>query len=201
MVRLMRVAMLLLLVASSASAWESTRLSVPVMVNGHTVPYPVFSIFVMPGTAISVGFVDATGGAAMSLGGHAIDPAQGELRASNAPGLEVLEVRNLETGEICKINVFTLVPASRVDRNGRLNGYRIGQYPREPLRGLEIYRAPRGFIEVTEENSDTNLSPNFSLREFLTKQESDFPKYLVLRAELLLKLENILASLNRNGHP
>ncbi len=195
------LAILMCLVASPALAWDSARLSVPVRVNGLTVPYPIFSIFVMPGSRIDAGFVDAAGGAEISLGGRDHELGQGDLIASADPGMEILELRNVESGEVARINVFTLTPASRVDGNGRLNGYRIGAYPAEPLHGLDIYLPPDGFVEVTSENLDIRLSPNFDLREFVSKQAAEHPKYLILRPELLLKLENILASLNRAGFP
>jgi hypothetical protein len=81
-----------------------------------------------------------------------------------------------------------------------LNGYRIGRYPDKPLRGLAIYRPPAGFIEVTPENRDTRLSPHFTLGQFLCKQESGWPKYVVLRERLILKLEMILEEVNKRGH-
>lgn len=203
MVRLASVALalLMLLSASITLAWESTRLSVPLRVNGLTVPYPIFSIFVMPGSNIDVGFIDAAGGAEVSLGGRAYEFGRGDLSASAEPGLEVLEIRNVESGEVARINVFTLTPGSRMDRNGRLNGYRIDAYPEEPLNGRDIYLPPSGFVEVTRENLNTRLSPNFELGEFVAKQAADYPKYLILRPELLLKLENILTSLNRADVP
>lgn len=187
------------LVPHMASAWDSTRLSEPVMINGHIIPYPVFAVFVMPGSRISAGFVDATEGATITFGGHDVDP-DAELVAPVKPGLEVLELRNTATGETCRIHVFTLVPASNVGSDGRLNGYRIGSYPQEPLRGLDIYLPPQGFVEVTADNVGVRVSPNFTLGEFVSKQTSGFPKYLVLRSSLLLKLENILRSLNEADH-
>jgi hypothetical protein len=202
MARLAKTVLTLLLLssASAALAWDSTRLSVPVRINDLIVPYPVFSIFVMPDSAIDVGFIDAIGGATISLGGRAYEFGRGDLRASDEPGLEILEIHNVASGEICRINVFTLVSARRIERGGFLNGYRIGEYPREPLQGRGIYRPPEGFVEVTDGIVHTRLSPNFELREFVSKQTSGYTKYMILRPELLLKLENILASLNRAGH-
>lgn len=182
-------------------AWDQTRLSVPAMVNGHIIPYPVFAIFVMPGSSVSVGFVDATGGASLKLAGLELAPETSEFKASENPGIQALEIRNKATGEICQINVFTMVPATSLGDDGRLNGYRIDRYPDKPLRGLDIYLPPNGFVEVTGENADVALSPNFTLGEFVSKQASNYPKYVVLRSSLLLKLENILASLNNAGHP
>jgi hypothetical protein len=171
------------------------------MVNGHIIPYPVFAIFVMPGSSISVGFVDASGGATVSLAGREVNRETSELRASEKPGMEILEIHNKASGETCLINVFTMVPAANVGKSGRLNGYRIDKYPSTPLRGLDIYLPPDGFVEVTRENAHVAVSPNFTLGEFVAKQASGYPKYLVLRPSLLLKLENILASLNNAGYP
>jgi len=187
--------------AGQAQAWDDSRLSVPVMVNGHIIPYPVFAIFVMPGSPIEVGFVDALGGATVNFGGREMDVAEAQLKAGDEPGLQVMEIRNTASGEAVLINVFTKVPATMVDRNGWLNGYRIDKYPDKPLKGLDIYLPPDGFVEVTPENFNTAVSPNFILGEFVAKQASAYPKYLLLRSSLLLKLENVLAALNQSGHP
>lgn len=182
-------------------AWDSTRLDDPVMVNGHVIPYPVFAIFVMPGSPISAGFVDAGDGATLTFDGRAVEAGDPGLVAPAEPGLSVLELRNSGTGEICRIHVFTMVPAKKIGNDGWLNGYRIGRYPKEPLRGLDIYLAPQGFVEVTEETAGAKVAPNFTLGQFVSKQASGYPRYVVLRSSLLLKLENILASLNNAGHP
>jgi hypothetical protein len=62
------------------------------------------------------------------------------------------------------------------------------------------YRNPSGFIEVTAENQDTRISEHFRVRDFLTKgQVGTWPKYLVLREELVDKLELVIADLNTQG--
>lgn len=190
-----------LLLAMPVLAWDQAKLAMPLMINKHVVPYPVFSIFVLPNTPISIGFVDASGGATLTYLGRETTLADAYLRSPGTPGLEVLQIRNTATGETSQINIFALVPTANVDKDGRLNGYRIDQYPLEPLRGLDIYLPPLGFVEVTPDNAGVQLSPNFTLGEFVSKQASGYPKYLVLRSSLLLKLENILASLNKAGHP
>lgn len=185
---------------TSLHCWDGTRLSVPVEVNGRIIPFPVFAIFVMPSSPISVGIVGAMGDASVRFGGQDVDFLQEELKAPEVPGLTQLEIHNPVSGETCLIHVFTLVPAERVDKNHRLNGYRMGRYPDKPLRDLDIYLPPQGFVEVSAENSGTAVSPNFTLGEFVAKQKSDYPKYLVLRSSLLMKLEDILTALNESGH-
>jgi len=189
----------LLLPCLSAHAWDSRRLAVPLLIEHHEIPYAEFSIFAMPGAHLRVAIAAEGARAEYRFGEDSGNLGEATLVAPAEPGLSILEILNVDTGESARINVFTMVPASQVTADGRLNGYRIGQYPEQPLRNLAIYRPPQGFVEVTEDNADTRVSPNFTLRQFLSKQESGFPKYLVLRPVLLLKLEKILAALNENG--
>jgi len=55
-------------------------------------------------------------------------------------------------------------------------------------------------VEVTKENEETLIAPHFKLKQFLCKQEGDYPKYLVLQERLLVKLELILERVNRKGY-
>ena len=89
--------------------------------------------------------------------------------------------------------------SSKVD--GRIGRYLIGFWPAERRRLTSVaYRNPNGFIEVTPENQDTRLSEHFRVRDFLTKgQLGIWPKYLVLREELVDKLELVIADLNGKG--
>lgn len=190
----------LLLLSAATWAWDDRRLSVPLQVNGLTIPYPVFAIFVMPGSNIQVEYADSVQRPLLRQDGAIRQPADGPLVAPARHGHSVLEVENPETGETARLNVFTLLPATRIDASGSLNGYRIGAYPGTPLRGEAIYLPPEGFVELTRELVDVQLSPNFRLGQFASKQVSGYPKYLVLRASLLLKLENILRALNAAGH-
>jgi uncharacterized protein YcbK (DUF882 family) len=92
-----------------------------------------------------------------------------------------------------------LVPFSRL-LAGKINGYLIGAYPTP--HGREAgYGMPKGFIEVTAANCNVDISPHFKLRQFLCKQTREWPQYVVLRPELLDKLENVLEQVNRLGHP
>lgn len=88
-------------------------------------------------------------------------------------------------------------------KNGRIGSYRIGTFPferRAPSRAR--YANPEGFIEVTPANQDTYVSEHFRLRDFLTKdQRAVWPKYLVLDARLLDKLELVIDELSRTGVP
>ncbi len=103
-------------------------------------------------------------------------------------------------GDTALFNIFVMVPRT-VKEGEFLKGYRIGHYPAKPLKNLDIYKQPPGFIQVTEELHNLKVSPRFTLGQFLCKQNSDFPKFLLLQERLLLKLEAIIDKLNEEGHP
>lgn len=90
---------------------------------------------------------------------------------------------------------------------GKIGAYRMGFWPAERKRRrgrlLSVaYANPEGFIEVTPENADTHVSEHFRLRDFLTHDQQDvWPKYLVLRAPLVDKLELVISQLEARGTP
>ncbi len=88
-------------------------------------------------------------------------------------------------------------------RGDRMGAYRMGFWPAEMrLMSSAAYGNPDGFIEVTKENQDLFVSEHFRLRDFLTHDQTDvWPKYLVLREELLDKLELVIADLTVHGIP
>lgn len=94
-----------------------------------------------------------------------------------------------------------LVPFAE-KQQGRVGGYRIGYWPGERESVADAYANPAGFIEVTPENEDTRISQHFRLRDFLTHDQRDvWPKYLVLREQLVDKLELVIQELEAEGHP
>jgi len=162
----------------------------------------VGSAFVLPGERLSLAIL-----AALPAQEFQVVAAHGTLHggddgwtwtAPSRPGLYPLSIVELNGDQRMRINVFVMVPYQRV-RRGALNGYAIGRYPRGYP--TSFYRPPAGFIEVTRDNEDTELSPHFRLRQFLCKQGSSYPKYAVVRSELIAKLEAVLAAVNRLGIP
>jgi uncharacterized protein YcbK (DUF882 family) len=96
-----------------------------------------------------------------------------------------------------RLTPFTLKRGEKIGR------YRMGFWPAE-LRWVSssAYENPDGFIEVTQAHQDLRVSQHFRLRDFLTHdQEQVWPKYLVLREELLDKLELVIADLTVRGIP
>ena len=167
-----------------------------------TYAYNEGAIFAMPGEKIPL----ALSAPARRL--HSIDAPQGALIATGpnkwtweAParrGVYQLKVKNPAGGTVADFSAFVMVPSKAV-RRGVLNAYQIGFYPDTPLKGNPIYVPPQGFIEVTDDNEDTKVSPNFRVKEFLTKQKSGYPKYLVLDERLVFLLEAIGAHLEPLG--
>jgi uncharacterized protein YcbK (DUF882 family) len=62
------------------------------------------------------------------------------------------------------------------------------------------YEPPRGFIEVTQQDQNTQLSDHFRLRDFFPHdQQNIWPKYIVVDMKLVDKLELVLAELEKQG--
>ncbi len=90
-----------------------------------------------------------------------------------------------------------------VEKSGNyVNTYHVGRWPGERRNMPGNYDNPVGFIEVTPENLDLRLSTHFTLSSFITHdQENVWPKYVVMREELLDKLELVLLALEAQGTP
>jgi uncharacterized protein YcbK (DUF882 family) len=127
-----------------------------------------------------------------------------EIRgASEHPGIvraAVAVANALHT--ITDFSFITLRPAQDVHR-GRLGPYYIGTWPRATSAkgGRVSYNPPSGFIEVTPQNENTQLSEHFRIRDFVTHGQSDvWPKYVVIKLKLVDKLELVLADLRAHGN-
>ncbi len=115
--------------------------------------------------------------------------------AATHPG--VYTARDDESGE--NFSVMTLLPFARKS-GATVNGYRVGYWPAERRGARTASGTPDGFIVVRQDAQDTPVSEHFTLRDFLTHdQQAVWPKLLVLRTELVDKLELVLAELNRTG--
>ena len=166
--------------AESPAEFENGKVSFSVTVRGQNVNYRELAVAVLPKAALPVAVpakaaanafvVEASAGSLRESG-----PGAWQWTAPSEVGLYPLVIRSTETGESVRLNMFVMVPRERVT-DGSLNGYRIGSYPATPMKGLEIYKPPPGFIEVTEANLDTPVSRRFTLRQFLCKQDGGYPK-------------------------
>lgn len=164
--------------------------SFKVIINGEKTDLNIFSIFVMPSSDIKLQIISDE-----KFSVHFRDKIISSLskdyliKAPAEKGLYKLLIAS-EPSDSMLINVFIKESLSKM-KGEFLNGYRIGKYPEKPLNDNPVYAKPKGLIEVTESNQSTKISPNFTLSDFVCKQEGKFPKYVLIRSRLLLKLEYI----------
>ena len=132
------------LLPSSALAldapFDDGRLDYAVKFNGKQVDWHTFAFFMLPGQTEEIRVlgtngqtveIEASGGELIALGkGH------WRFRAPETPGLHPVSIRPSGHAPMT-LNVLTKVP-TEAKQNGSLNGYRIGQYPEQPLRGNPI---------------------------------------------------------------
>jgi hypothetical protein len=169
--------------------------------NGAAFALPVMSAFVLPGESMPIEILTPPNSGPYTVSAKEgtlvkLSPTRWKWRAPETVGVYEIEVGDPSREQKAEVKAFVMVPFAQV-RGGRLNGYRIGEYPK-PLN--PSHAPPRGFIEVTAANDQTRVTPHFRLRQFLCKQEADYPKYVVLDDGLLLKLEMVLDAVNDAGH-
>jgi hypothetical protein len=180
------------------------KVSFNIRINGLEYQYRIMSIFVLPGEELELYIKGIRQNSAYSIESadiflNRVDSLKWRFGAPQKNGLYKITIIRSEPADTAVMNIFVMIPYKEL-KGEYLNNYRIGKYPSIPLKRLPIYKPPRGFIEVTTANQDVQLTPHFKLRQFLCKQESGFPKYVVLREKLLLKLELILEKVNVNGY-
>ncbi len=180
---------------------ELPRPGFSVRLGEEASPYWVSSFFVLPRQVTRVEAVMPGGDARFVASAEAgtlerLGPAAWTYAAPAHPGVYALTVCDALSNRTSFVNVFVLEP---YDGQEVFHGYRIGTYPGKPLRDDPAYKRPRGFVRVTEENEDTWVSPHFQLRQFLCKQESGYPKFLLLKTRLLTKLEMLIETLRERG--
>jgi hypothetical protein len=160
--------------------------------------YRVMAMFVLPGERVPVSVENAAGAFDLQSAGGLASEAGANTWTWSAPvkpGLYPVEIRERESGRSMRLNVFVMVPYAALHR-GAIDGYHIGSYPAPRS---EFYTRPRGFVQVTPELMDVEVSPHFRLGQFVCKQAGGPPEYLVLRQPLLVKLEEVLAAVNDHG--
>ena len=204
--RLLLTACLLPVVAARADdAFDTKTASFAIAFHDETSAYRDTAVVAMPGAAVIFNAVGGPPGdyAAVTGDGTLVQqgPHQWRWTAPERPGtyLITFEGPGKKKDDIV-VHAFVMVPATKM-KGGMLNGYRIGEYPAAPRKGNPMYLPPRGFIEVTKENQDTKLSPHFRLKQFLCKEDTtkSFPKYVLFKERLPLKLEAVLERVNAMG--
>ena len=171
--------------------------------RGITNPYPMMSTLCMPGETVEVK-VNAPRGIGnyeVRAEGGTATPKRGEKYVwswvvPETPGIYCLQITNRDTGGMMCLHGLVCVPYKGEER---LEGYNVGQYQRTPLNNNLRYAMPLGLFKVTKGMEDTWLSPHFQLKQFMCKQQSGYPKFVLVETRLLLKLEALVEGLEERG--
>ncbi len=188
----------------AAKPFDAQKLDYQIEVGEWRSEHRIMSFFVLPNRKLAIQLMQMDGITpipefTITQGTQEPKAIKGgwEFIAPDKPGLVTLTITS-GTLQTATLNVFVLYPYSAV-KNGKLNGYKIGEYPKEPLNALDIYLPPKGFVEVTQTNLNTWLSPHYQLKQFVSKQGGKYPRYVVLQTRLLRKLEFLTEAVNKKG--
>ncbi|MDQ3003713.1 MAG: D-Ala-D-Ala carboxypeptidase family metallohydrolase [Fibrobacterota bacterium] len=189
---------------SGKAGWESGKAAFEVHYKGESSPFSVNGVFLMPGEILDLKISGRQSGTfslefAKGTGGPA-GPRAWNWKAPDTSGLYTLTLRRDSTDDRVRFNAFVMIPAAEM-KGEYLRGYRIGKYPGTPLKGLEFYRNPKGFILADSVSVNARVSPHFRLGQFLCKQSAELPAVLLLKERLVLKLEMVLEKANEAGYP
>lgn len=155
-----------------------------------------------PGTPITPILADTLPpGSVATFSSGSASESTGTLVAPKRPGVWNLA---LKVGNAIKplagFSVITMRPATE-KKAGRLGLYYIGNWPaaRKGQPGVS-YDPPSGFIEVTQQTQNTQLSDHFKLKDFFPHdQQNVWPKYIVVDMKLIDKDELVLQDLKGRG--
>lgn len=128
--------------------------------------------------------------------GFPVRPVEGaEVATPAVPGFYFLTLVRGEDRQIVREPVVAVMRPFREKLGSTLNGYRIGTYLAERLRGKD--ERPDGFLEIFPQHLDLAVSKHLRLRHFVTHddQAEVWPKYIALNPRLLDKLELVFAEL------
>lgn len=175
--------------------------SYTVEIDGLNCNWSVMTVMRMPGETLSIDLVSNPKGGTLIMGaaeGFISSSSDNKWvwRAPTQPGIYCVHLDNALHDEVMCIHVAVLHPLD--EDSEYLNGYRIGSYEKKLFQNNPRYTPPTGFIEVTQENQHTWVSPHFQLKQFVCKQSGGFPKYLLLETRLLVKLELLIAELEKS---
>ncbi len=190
---------------ASGASFDPQKADVEIQIKNLVSPYRVMSFSFLPEEIVPIKIIGDKTEKNFSLlaeAGHvtSVSPLAWHWKAPKHTGAYDIKVLSQDSRTVMTLHCFVILPYATVKNSEYIKGYRMGKYPAVPLKGLAIYHPPDGFIEVTPENIEMNVSPHFTLSQFVCKQDSGFPKYMVLQTRLLLKLELILEHVNMNGY-
>jgi len=98
----------------------------------------------------------------------------------------------------CDDREIQIIIKDATSHKGKVNHYTIGTYPK-PMRGLKSYAEPKYFLTLKDAKDNIKLSQHFYARDFLCKQPSKYPKYLVVQSSLINLLEKMIEEASKRG--
>jgi hypothetical protein len=182
-------------------AYQSGSIQYTIKVGALQSQRELMSFFVLPAQKLAITVEKQKSPMTFTVTGHKTTSAKVgsfEYIAPTKTGHYDLIIKPSTEDPGSTVRIFVMRPATEV-KKGVLNGYRIGEYPKERYKGQAIYDPPTGFIEVTDKNFSLPVSPHYKLGQFLSKQGGKYPKYLVLQTRLLRKLEYVTDLVNAHG--
>ena len=113
------------------------------------------------------------------------------------PGFYYLTLINGDDRQIIREPALAVMRPFKEKSGTMLNGYKIGTYLAERMRGNTEKDHPDGFLEIYPQHLDLAISKHMRIRHFLThdNQRDVWPKFVALSPRLLDKLELIFAEL------
>lgn len=168
--------------------------------SGVETPYTVASLFSLPEQKVNVKVKSKSNNNDFIIYASAgifypISKDEWTWELPDSTGHYKLQMIETNSKQKFRLNTFVVFPYT--EKKGKtINNFEVGNYPQS---GEEIYDEPIGFIEVKPEMTELYLSPHFQVKDFLCKQECDYPMYLVLQEKLMIKLEKIHERLKQKG--
>jgi hypothetical protein len=198
------VIMLIWVSGAMAAKYQPAKATFSVRCNDIISGYEIQGVFALPGEILEIEVLDANWHSQYSLQVSEGSPQERGARqwrwtVPEKIGFYTAQVLQIPSGHMITLNCFVMVPYAQL-KAGKLKGYIIGEYPEPREIQSALYTPPRGFIEVTQTAMDIPVSPHFTLGQFVCKQPSGFPKYLVLDERLVVKLEALLERVNAQGY-
>lgn len=192
-----------LALCASALAFDPGRAGFSIAYKEEHSDYRINAAFLMPGENLDLRLPTRDSGSFILIDpaarGRMLAPGHWAWQAPDSAGAYSFRIAHPASGDTMTFNAFVMVPASAM-RGEMLDGYRIGKYPKTPLRGLAFYGAPKGFIRLDSASLGMPISPHFRLGQFACKQSANLPGYLALKERLVLKLELVLEKANQAGY-
>ena len=172
--------------------FDNGKAAFSVKIDGLISDYSPFSAYAMPGEILPVRTFTPADLFGAKGEARRVNSLEWEWRAPTEPGVYPLTLISRK-GDRMTVNVFVLVDPKELPRD-----YPMGRYP-GLYKGHASYMPPKGFVKITEEIENVAVSPHFHIGQFTCKKPEEYPKYLAMRPELLLKLETLLEAVNEKG--